>query len=479
MTLIDLQPLFDFLGRFTGGPENALVIVLAAVKIGILLGHVLGIIPLIIWLERKIIAFVQDRPGPNRVGPFGILQGIVDGVKLLMKEDFIPSGADRSLYLLAPALVLVPAFLGMCIIPFGPVIEGQLLFDIYTLFGLQGMWTGQSQLALAVTNPNVGILYVFAITSVAVYGITLAGWSSENKWSLLGGIRASAQMVSYEISLSLSIIGVLLVAGSLNLYDIIGNQDGGMIPVLHWNVWAQPVAFLIFLVAIFAETNRLPFDLAEGEAELTGGFHTEYSSMKFALFFLAEYANMITASAICATLFFGGYLLIPQEMVVNVLDGILGAFAGSQAGLPYSRSLAEVLAILGAPLGLALKIFLFMVLFIVVRAIWPRMRYDQVMSLGWKVLLVAAIANLVVTALGMGVLTWVGVARAGADASPEAIQASIDSVTKNWKFTIGIVTFAILVVVDRWHYVARRKRLTSKYRNYALVPATKVTATAG
>ncbi len=479
MTLINLQPLFDFLGQFTGGPENALVIVLAAIKIGLILGHVLGIIPLIIWLERKLIGFIQDRPGPNRVGPFGILQGIVDGVKLLMKEDFIPSGADRSLYLLAPALVLIPAFLGMCIIPWGPVIEGQTLYDLYLFLGLQGMWTSQSELALAVTNPNVGILYVFAITSVAVYGITLAGWSSENKWSLLGGIRASAQMISYEISLSLSIIGVLLVAGSLNLYDIIANQDGGLLPIFHWNIWAQPVAFLIFLVAIFAETNRLPFDLAEGEAELTGGFHTEYSSMKFALFFLAEYANMITAAAVCSTLFLGGYLLIPQEVAVNIIDGILGAIASSQAGLPYSRSLAEILAMLGAPLGLALKIGGFMVLFIVIRGIWPRMRYDQVMSLGWKVLLIAAIANLVVTALGMGILTWIGVSQAGPGASPEAIQASVDSVTKNGKIVIGIVTLAILVIVDRWHYVSRKKRLTSKYRNYGLVPATKVTATAG
>jgi len=192
MTAINLQPVFDFLGVFLGGPETALVIVLALIKIGLILGHVLGVVPLIIYAERRIIGFVQDRPGPNRVGPFGLLQGIVDGAKLLMKEDFIPAGADRVLYLIAPAMVAIPAFVALCIIPFGPVIEGEALLQLYTFLGLQGMYTSNSQLALAITNPNIGVLFVFAITSVGVYGITIAGWSSENKWSLLGGIRASA-----------------------------------------------------------------------------------------------------------------------------------------------------------------------------------------------------------------------------------------------------------------------------------------------
>jgi len=455
MTLVNLQPVFDFLGNFTGGPENALIIVLALAKIGLILGHVLGIVPLIIWLERKLIAWIQDRPGPNRVGPFGLLQGIVDGAKLLMKEDFIPSGADRTLYLIAPGLTLIPAFLALCIVPFGPVIDGKVLLDAYTVFGLQAMWTPSSSLALAVTNPNIGVLYVFAITSIGVYGITLAGWSSENKWSLLGGIRASAQMISYEIPLSMSIIGVLLLAGSLNMYDIVADQDGPFW-ILHWNVFAQPVAFLIFVIAMFAETNRLPFDLAEGEAELTGGFHTEYSSMKFALFFLAEYANMITGAAVCSTLFLGGYLLVPQDLAVAVLDAVFSTIANSQAGFPYSISFAHFVAALLAPAGLILKIVGFIVLFIVVRAIWPRMRYDQVMSLGWKVLILASLINLLVTALGVAAVSAAGV--------PPLVG----------KLSVGAVTLVLFVVADRIHYSKRAARLKSRYRNYGLTPATKI-----
>lgn len=470
MTLVNLQPVFDFLGRFLGGPESALVLVLALVKIGLVLGHVLGIIPLIVYAERKIIAFVQDRPGPNRVGPVGILQGIVDGVKLLMKEDFIPAGADRVLYLLAPPIVVISAFVAMCVIPFGPVIEGEALLQLYTLFGLQGMWTPQSGLALAITNPNIGVLFVLAVTSVGVYGITLAGWSSENKWSLLGGIRASAQMISYEIPMSLAIIPVLLIAGSLNLYDIIKGQEH----IWQWNVFAQPVAFLLLVVAVFAETNRLPFDLAEGEAELTGGFHTEYSSMKFAMFFMAEYANMITAAAIVATLFLGGYNLVPAAWAEAAIRFVLDLIASSQASLVYPSQAPVVIAALLAPLGLVLKISAAIVLFIVVRAIWPRMRYDQVMNLGWKVMVVIALINLIVTTGGMGVLIGIGTSKAGAGASPEAIEASIASTVQGGKFAIGIVTFAMLMIADRIHYSRRRKHLAGKYKNLYQPKATSV-----
>ncbi len=462
MTVVNLQPLFDFLGSFLGGPETALVLVLALIKIGLVLAHVLGIIPLIVYLERKLIGFVQDRPGPNRVGPVGVLQGIADGVKLLMKEDFIPAGADRTLYLMGPALVLIPAFLALCIIPFGPVIDGQTLLDFYTTFGLQGMWTPSSTLPIAVTNPNIGILYVFAITSIGVYGITMAGWSSENKWSLLGGIRASAQMISYEISMSLSIIGVILLAGSLNLYDIIDNQG----QIWQWNVLAQPVGFLLFLTAIFAETNRLPFDLAEGESELTGGFHTEYSSMKFALFFMAEYANMITASAICATLFLGGYNLIPESWAAGIIGTVLEALKNSEWGFIYPATAPNLIAAMLAPLGLALKIFIFLVVFIMARAAWPRMRYDQVMNLGWKVMLVAALINLLVTAVGVGILSGIGAQAAGPDATRAAIDASITNTINNYKWTIGIVTLGLLAAVDFAYTARRRKRLKSKYRNY-------------
>ncbi|MDK2970401.1 MAG: NADH-quinone oxidoreductase subunit [Candidatus Sumerlaeota bacterium] len=446
----------QFAGGFVGGPENVLVLLFAFAKIGLVLAHVLGFIPLIVYGERRIIGLVQDRPGPNRVGPFGLLQGIVDGVKLLLKEDFIPAHADRTLYLIAPGLVLVPAFLAMCIIPFGPVIDGEALLALYTMLGLESLYTPSSTLPLAITNPNIGILYVFAMTSVAVYGITLAGWSSENKWSLLGGIRASAQMISYEISMSLSIIGVLLIVGSLNLYDIVGSQES----IWHWNVFAQPVGFLLFLTAIFAETNRLPFDLAEGESELTGGFHTEYSSMKFALFFMAEYANMITASAICVTLFLGGYHLIPAEFVEGIIAWVLNFISSSEAGIPILPGTAALLASALAPLGIAIKIGALLVLFIMTRAIWPRMRYDQVMNLGWKLMLVAGLLNLLITAITVGVLAGIGARRAP---SPADVGASIDAAIQNGKIVLFFITGGLLLLVDRWYARRRRRKLAAAY----------------
>jgi len=473
MTLVNLQPLCDFRGSFLGGPGNALIVVAALIKAIVVIGSVLGVVPFVVLLERKLVGYIQDRPGPNRAGPWGILQGILDGVKLLMKEDFIPRGADRTLYIIAPALFTIPSFLALCIIPFGPILEGQALLDFYTLFGLQGLWAPGSQLPLAVTNPNIGILYVFAISSVGVYGVTLAGWSSENKWSLLGGIRASAQMISYEISLSLSIIGVLLIAGSLNFYEIIDGQgvlasgeSAGFLRFWEWNVFAQPVAFLLFITAMFAETNRLPFDLAEGESELTGGFHTEYSSMKFALFFMAEYMNMITVSAVCASLFLGGYQLIPESWITAVVGGGLGFLGNSEAGLPYPATLPQTVAAFIAPVGLALKVFLFLVLFIMVRGAWPRMRYDQVMNFGWKVMLIVGLINLVITAVGIGILTAIGAASVPAGAPAETVQQAISSTVDSYKWTIGLVTFAGLVAADRFYRARRRSALKAKYRNY-------------
>lgn len=460
MTLVNLSPVFEFLGLLVGGPENALIIVGALVKIGLILGHVLGIVPMIIVAERKILGYVQERPGPNRVGPFGLIQGIADGVKLLMKEDFIPAGADRVLYIMGPPLVIIPALMALCIIPWGPIISGQELLDFYTLFGLQSFWTPSSQMAMAVTNPNIGILYVFAITSIGVYGITLAGWSSENKWSLLGGIRASAQMISYELSLSLSIIGVLLIAGSLNLYTIIDGQEGW---VWNWNVFAQPVGFLLFLIAVFAETNRLPFDLAEGEAELTGGFHTEYSSMKFALFFLAEYMNMITASAMATVLFFGGYHLIPQEWVAAIINVPFQWYVTSQSGMGLPETLPNILAALGAPLGLALKVSVFIAIFIIARGSYPRLRYDQIMNLGWKIMLPAGLINLVITALGVALLAGWG---ASAVAEGQTASEAISSAINNGKWTIGIVTLVLAVVADRLYAASRQRRLASKYKYF-------------
>lgn len=460
MTLVNLSPVFEFLGLLVGGPENALIIVGALIKIGLIIGHILGIVPMIIVLERKVLGYVQERPGPNRVGPFGVIQGIADGVKLLMKEDFVPAGADRLLYILAPPLVIIPALMALCLIPWGPIIDGQVLLDFYTLFGLQGFWAPSSQMPMAVTNPNIGILYAFAITSIGVYGITLAGWSSENKWSLLGGVRASAQMISYELSLSLSIIGVLLIAGSLNLYTIIDGQEGW---IWNWNVFAQPVGFALFLIAVFAETNRLPFDLAEGEAELTGGFHTEYSSMKFALFFLAEYINMITASAMAATLFFGGYHLIPQEWVAAIINVPFQWYVTSQSGMGLPETLPMLLAALGAPLGLALKIGVFIMIFIIARGSYPRLRYDQIMNLGWKIMLPAGLINLVITAVGVAVLAgWGASAVAEGQTAGEAISSAIN----NGKWIIGVITLALAVGADRWYAANRRARLASKYKYF-------------
>lgn len=383
-----IQPLFDFVGQFVGGEANAFVLIAALIKIAMILGGLLGVIPMIILIERKIIGYIQDRPGPNRAGPFGILHGILDGVKLFFKEEITPKGVDRTLFFLAPGLVVIPAFLALCLVPVGPIIQGDHLAALANFLQLDPSMVGPNgqvkEIAMAITNPNVGILYVLAVTSMGVYGITLAGWSSNSKWSLLGGIRASAQMISYEITLSLAIVGVLLLSGSLNLYDILDRQAGGF---WNWNVVAQPVAFLLFIVAMFAETNRLPFDLAEAEAELTGGFHTEYSSMRFALFFMGEYINMAIVSAICATLFLGGFHgPIPIDWAALEANyGLLGGIA------PY---------IVG-PLILPIKVAFFFLLFIMARGTLPRLRYDQLMTLGWKYVLPIALVNVVLVALGM------------------------------------------------------------------------------
>ncbi len=434
-----MQPFFDFLGQFTGGAANAFVIVTSVLKIALILGGVLQVVPFIIVFERKIISWVQDRPGPNRVGPFGLLQGIVDGVKLFFKEEIMPRGVDKGLFLLAPCLVVIPAFLAICIVPVGPIIQGEHLDAYAGFFGLDPGMVGTngeiSHVAMAISNPNIGILYLLAITSVGVYGITIAGWSSNNKWSLIGGIRASAQMISYEITLSLAVIGVVLLAGSLNLYDIIDSQRGGF---WHWNVIAQPVAILLFVVAMFAETNRLPFDLAEAEAELTGGFHTEYSSMRFALFFMGEYVNMVIVSAACVTLFLGGFL----GPVPLPWDALIEQFG-----------LAAILAfyLVGPMVILPAKIGFFIFLFIFARATLPRLRYDQLMTLGWKYMLPIGIINLIVTACGVAIDMAI------------TQDGQVGWVTK---VSIGVVTLAMFL---GWELLIfsrnRRAQLAREYRN--------------
>ena len=331
------------------------------IKIGIVFAVVMTTVAYVVLAERKVSAFIQNRLGPNRVGPWGLLQPLADGLKFILKEDVIPNHVNKVVYIAAPAAILVPALMGFAVVPFG---------DTLTVFG--------HEIKLIICNANIGVLYVLALSSLGVYGIVLGGWASNNKYALMGAVRASAQMISYELSLGLSLIGVLMVTGSLRLSDIVHLQAGstvlGFLP--GWFVFTQPIACLVFMVSVFAETNRLPFDLPEAEQELVAGYHSEYSSMKFAMFFMAEYAHMITASALITTLFFGGWHL-PG---VNPLD------------TSFAISLLKVLVF-------SIKTGFFLFLFIWVRWTVPRFRYDQVMRLGWKYLLPLALANVFLTGL--------------------------------------------------------------------------------
>ena len=334
--------------------------IIILVKVLVVFAGTMLTVLIMIYAERRVSAFIQGRLGPNRVGPKGIFQPLADGIKFLMKEDIIPAGVDKPIFILAPAILLIPALMTFAVIPFGS--------DI-TLFG--------RQIPLQVADVNVGILYILALTSIGVYGIVLAGWSSNSKYSLLGGRRSSAQLISYELAMGLAVVSIILLSGSLKLNDIVGDQQGHF---LSWNVFKQPLAFLIFLVAVYAETNRLPFDLSEAEQELVGGYHTEYSSMKFAMFFMAEYANMITAAALTVTLFFGGW---DVPFVNEAALGLWGAMLSVTSFI--------------------LKMGFFLFLFIWVRWTFPRFRYDQLMRLGWKVMLPLALFNIFLTA---GYLTF-------------------------------------------------------------------------
>lgn len=324
------------------------VVIIALIKVVVVLVVLLLMIAYLTWLERKLLAHFQVRLGPMRVGPHGLLQPIADGLKLLFKEDVTPSGVNKVIYTLAPILSFVPAFMVFAVIPFG---------DKIFLLG--------RSIDLVISDFNMGILYIFAVASLGVYGIVLAGWSSNNKYSLLGGLRSSAQMVSYEVSLGLSVIGVLMLSESLSLVDIVRGQD----TIFNWYIFRQPLGFIIFLICAIAETNRLPFDLPEADNELVAGYYTEYSSMKFAMFYLGEYANMINASAIATTLFLGGW------------QG------------PWLPPVAWFF----------LKLFAFLFLFIWLRATLPRFRYDQLMRFGWGILLPLALLNIFITGI---VMVW-------------------------------------------------------------------------
>jgi NADH-quinone oxidoreductase subunit H len=318
------------------------------IKSIVIITIVLGGFAYLTLFERRILARIQVRIGPNRAGPFGLLQPVADGIKLLFKEEFIPDRADKVVFVLAPVLTVVPALILLAVIPFGPDIS---------LFG-------KSFSQSLAGDVNVGVLYIMAIASIAVYGITLAGWSSNNKYALMGGLRSAAQMVSYELVLGLAFVGPILLAETMSLHEIIQSQRS------LWYIVIQPIGFLLFLVASIAEVNRAPFDMPEAEQELTAGYHAEYSGMKFALFFMAEYGKMIVVSFIAATLFLGGYL---------------GPFVDQFPWL--------------GPIYLAVKVVVILFLMVWVRATWPRIRYDRLMALGWKVLLPLAIANVVVTAI--------------------------------------------------------------------------------
>ena len=313
----------------------------------------LGIAAYSTYFERKLAAWIQDRIGPDRAGPFGLLQPIADGVKMFMKEDFIPKNSDKWLFIMGPGISMFTALITSTIIPWGPPIE---------IFG--------RQITLQIADFNIGILFIFGVVSIGVYGIMIGGWASNNKYSLFGAIRASSQMISYELAMGISLITIILLTGSLSLTDIVKSQHG-----MNWNIFYQPVCFLIFFICSLAETNRAPFDLAECESELVGGYHTEYSSMKLGLFLFAEYVSMFISSALMAILFFGGY---------------------NFPGMDYFDG--NTLAILGV-LAFFTKTFLFIFVFMWIRWTIPRFRFDQLMHLGWKTLIPAAIINMLITAI--------------------------------------------------------------------------------
>jgi NADH-quinone oxidoreductase subunit H len=330
----------------------------SVIKIALVLVILLTAVAYTVWLERKVVGRIQNRWGPQRVGPFGLLQPAADGVKFLLKEDLTPPHVYKPLFIAAPLIAVICALSSISVIPFG---------NSVTLFGYE--------IPLQVTDINIGLLAILGITSMGVYGVALAGWSSNNKYSLLGGLRASAQMISYELSLGLSLVGVLILSGTLSLRGIVEAQQGHTWFLPHWNILygGQFIAFFIYLMAAYAETNRIPFDLPEAEAELCAGYHTEYSAMKFAMFFMAEYANMITVACLATLLFLGGW-------------------NGPIFGPPILQSVLPIFWFL-------LKVVFFLFVYIWVRGTLPRFRYDQLMAFGWKFLLPLSIANIVVTAL--------------------------------------------------------------------------------
>jgi NADH-quinone oxidoreductase subunit H len=389
-------------------------LIVPIIKIAILVFIVLTVDAYLTWIERKVIAHIQARWGPHRVGPHGLLQPLADGVKFIFKEDPMPAHVDKVAYFLAPFITLMLALTSLAVIPFGP--------QHFTVFGYES--------GVGIADVNISLLVLFAITALAVYGVALAGWASNSKYSLLGGLRSSAQMISYELALTLSVVGVLLIAGDFSLRSIVDQQAGSGHGLLSWNVFPQIIGFICFFIAAIAETNRVPFDLPEAESELVAGFHTEYASMKFAMFFIAEYTSMITVSCLATIMFFGGWLspfpdswtfthYLPSVLMIPfglwvIFDGIRYENLFGRLVLPV---VGTVLTLIGAGLivfpvfndaiqgifWFMAKVFTFLFVYIWMRGTLPRFRYDQLMSFGWKFLLPVSIANVVVTSV---VILW-------------------------------------------------------------------------
>ena len=405
----------EFLHQYT-------FLVVPIIKVAILVLVVLTVDAYLTWLERKVIAHIQARWGPHRVGPHGLMQPLADGLKFIFKEDPMPANVDKPAYFIAPFVALMLALTSLGVIPFGP--------EKFTLWGYES--------SMGIADVSISLLVLFAITALGVYGVALAGWASNNKYSLLGGLRSSAQMISYELALTLSVVGVLLIAGSFSLREIVEQQGTSNLGFLSWNLFGfghgigftQIIGFFCFFIAAIAETNRVPFDLAEAESELVAGFHTEYASMKFAMFFIGEYTSMVAVSCLATILFFGGWLspfpaswtftyYVPSLLFIPfglwmIYDGIHYENIFGRIVLP---GIGTVLTVVGIALILfppanhllqglfwfALKVFIFMFVYIWMRGTLPRFRYDQLMSFGWKFLLPVSIANVVLTS---AVILW-------------------------------------------------------------------------
>ncbi|HUJ41046.1 MAG TPA: complex I subunit 1 family protein [Candidatus Acidoferrales bacterium] len=375
------------------------------VKVVVVMVVLLTVVAYLSWFERKVVAHIQSRWGPERVGPYGLIQPLADGAKFLFKEDPTPEGVDRFVFFFAPFLALALAMTTIAVMPLGPQVE---------IFG-HPIW-------LSVTESHVSLLVVFAITALSVYGVSLGGWASNNKYSLLGGLRSSAQMLSYELSMTMSVVGIVLMVNTFSLRDIVEAQRGG---AWHWFFLPQILGFVCFFISAVAETNRSPFDLAEGEQELVGGFHTEYASFKFAMYFMAEYAAMVSVSFMVSVLFFGGYLSpFPDTPAFHwtyylpAAGGVIGGLALAWSGLRYHTALGRmilpvlgivllgvgmvcglpaVMTVIQGPFWLAAKVFVVLFIYVWARGTLPRIRYDQLMAFGWKFLLPLSLANVLVT----------------------------------------------------------------------------------